>query len=45
MMLNMTVKGKLVQIGEEDIMCKIVGKMKDMFFGYSECTCHNANDF
>lgn len=44
MILNLIVKGKLIQISEE-IMCKIVGKMKDVFIGYSECTCHNANDF
>ena len=43
MILNMITKG-LIDTNRE-IMCKIVGKMKDMFFGYSECACHNAHDF
>lgn len=34
MILNMIVKGKVIQIDEE--VCKIMGKLKDIFIGY--CT-------
>lgn len=45
MILNMTVKGKLIQTGKEEIMCKIVGELKDIFIGYFECIYHNGNNF
>lgn len=40
MILDMIVKRKLIQIGEKEIMCEIVGEMKDIFIGHFECTCH-----
>lgn len=40
MILDKIIKRKLIQIGEEENMCEIVGKMKDIFIKYSECTCH-----
>lgn len=38
MILEMIVKEKLIQVGKEEIMCEIIGKMKEIFIGHSEYT-------
>lgn len=41
MILDVIVKGKFIPICNEEIMCEILKKMKDIFIEYFEGTCHN----